>query len=112
MAKGRLILVGESGLFREGLKRVLTDGKLSVVGEAASLSDALPLLRSLKPAVDLVVCDQPEGLAQPFDALKRITREFPKMPVVILVEQSDAAQIDKAVAAGASAFLPKSISAA
>jgi len=111
MAEGRLILVGESGLFREGLKRVLTDGKLSVVGEAASLSDALPLLRSLKPGVDLVICDQPEGLAQPFDALKRMTREFPKTPVVILADQLDAAQVDKAVAAGASGFLPKSISA-
>jgi two-component system, NarL family, nitrate/nitrite response regulator NarL len=112
MAEGRLILVGESGLFREGLKHVLADRKLNVVGEAASLSDALPLLRSLKKAVDLVICDQPEGLAHPFDALKRITREFPKSPVVILADQLDAAQVDKAVAAGASGFLPKSISAA
>jgi two-component system nitrate/nitrite response regulator NarL len=112
MAEGRLILVGESGLFREGLKRVLADRNLSVVGEAASLSDALPLLRSLKPGVDLVICDQPEGLAQPFDTLQRITREFPKTPVVVLGDQLDAAQVDKAVAAGASGFLPKSISAA
>jgi two-component system nitrate/nitrite response regulator NarL len=112
MAEGRLILVGESGLFREGLKRVLADRNLSVVGEAASLSDALPLLRSLKQGVDLAICDQPEGLAQPFDALQRITREFPKIPVVILADQLDAAQVDKAVAAGASGFLPKSISAA
>jgi two-component system nitrate/nitrite response regulator NarL len=112
MAEGRLILVGESGLFREGLKRVLADRKLNIVGEAASLSDALPLLRSLKQRVDLVICDQPEGLAQPFDALKRITREFPKTPVVILADQLDAAQVDMAVAAGASGFLPKSISAA
>src|ERR1700735_2733298 len=100
MAQGSLILVGESGLFREGLKRVLADGKLNVVGEAVSLSDALPLLRSLKPTVDLVVCDQPEGLAQPFDALKRVTREFPKTPVVILADQLDAAPVDKGVAAG------------
>ena len=112
MAEGRLILVGENGLFREGLKRVLADGELSVVGEAASLSDALPLMRSLKPAADLIICDQPEGLAPPFDALKRTTREFPKIPVVILANQLDAEQVDKAVAAGASGFLPKSISAA
>jgi two-component system nitrate/nitrite response regulator NarL len=110
MAEGRLILVGESGLFREGLKHVLADRKLAVVGEAPTLSDALPLLRSLKQGVDLVVCDQPEGLAQPLDSLKRITREFPKVRVVILADHLDGAEVDKAVAAGASGFLPKSIS--
>ena len=90
----------------------MAQGSLILVGEAVSLSDALPLLRLLKPTVDLVVCDQPEGLAQPFDALKRVTREFPKMSVVILADQLDAAQVDKAIAAGASGFLPKSISPA
>jgi len=112
MATGRLILAGDSGLFREGLKSVLTERGLSIVGEVASLSEALALLRSLGAGVDLLVYDQPEALARQFEPLKRITREFPKTPVVILADHMDVADADKAVAAGASGFLPKRISAA
>jgi two-component system nitrate/nitrite response regulator NarL len=112
MAKGRLILAGENGLFRAGLKHVLTDKSLDVVGEAATLGDALTLLRSLKPGADLIVYDQPETPARRFDELKRITREFPGVAVVILADRMDAAEVDMAVAAGASGFLPKNISPA
>jgi len=70
------------------------------------------LLRSRGDGVDLIVYDQPEALARQFEPLKRITREFPKTPVVILADRMDAADVDKAVAAGASGFLPKRISAA
>jgi two-component system, NarL family, nitrate/nitrite response regulator NarL len=111
MAAGRLILAGDSGLFREGLKSVLTERGLSIVGEVLSLPEALILLRSLGDGVDLVVYDQPEAQARQFEPLKRLTREFPKTPVVILADRMDAADVDKAVAAGASGFLPKRISA-
>jgi two-component system nitrate/nitrite response regulator NarL len=111
MAAGRLILAGDSGLFREGLKSVLTERGLSIVGEVQSLPEALILLRSLGDGCDLVVYDQPEAQARQFEPLKRITREFPKTPVVILADRMDAADVDKAVAAGASGFLPKRISA-
>jgi two-component system, NarL family, nitrate/nitrite response regulator NarL len=112
MAAGRLILAGDNGLFREGLKSVLTERGLSIVGEVPSLPEALTLLRSLGAGVDLVVYDQPEAQAKQFEPLKRLTREFPKTPVVILADRMDAADVDKAVAAGASGFLPKRISAA
>ncbi len=112
VAAGRLILAGESGLFREGLKSVLTDRGLSIVGEVSSLSEALSALRAEGGGVDLIVYDQPEGLARQFEPLKRITREFPKIQVVILADRVDAGDVDRAVAAGASGFLPKRISAA
>lgn len=112
MAEARLILAGESGLFREGLKRVLGDRKLTAVAEVASLAEALTVLRALKKAVDLVVWDQPESPARQFETLRQITGEFPRTKVVILAERMDAADAENAAKAGASGLFPKSISAA
>ena len=111
MAEGRLILAGENGVFRAGLKHVLA-GTLNVVGEAASLTEAVTLLRALEPCADLIVYDQPEAMALQFEPLRRIRREFPGVAVVILADRMEAAEVDGAVAAGASGFLPKNISPA
>jgi two-component system nitrate/nitrite response regulator NarL len=111
MADARLILAGESGLFREGLKRVLADRKLSVVAEAASLTEALTMLRGLKRGADLIVWDRTEAAGQ-LDALRTIAADFPKTKVVILADRMDAAEADLAARAGASGLLPKNISAA
>jgi two-component system nitrate/nitrite response regulator NarL len=111
MADARLILAGEGGLFREGLKRVLTDRKLTVVTEAQSLTEALAVLRGLKKGVDLIVWDRTEASGQ-LDALRRIAAEFPKTKVVILADRMDAAEAERAARAGASGLLPKNISAA
>lgn len=111
MAEGRLILAGENGVFRAGLKHVLAD-TLNVVGEAASLTEAVTLLRALEPCADLIVYDQPEAMALQFEPLRRIRREFPGVAVVILADRMEATEVDGAVAAGASGFLPKNISPA
>ena len=112
MTEARLILAGESGVFREGLKHVLADRKLIVVGEAASLSEALTTLRGLKKGADLIVWDRTEASPGQFDALKRIAADFPKTKVVILADRMDAAEAERAAQAGASGLLPKNISAA
>ena len=112
MAEARLILAGESGLFREGLKRVLSDHNLSVVGEVAELIDALAVLRSLKKGADLIVWDQPEAPARQFEALRQIAAGFPRTRVVILADRMDATDAELAAQAGASGLLPKNISAA
>lgn len=110
MAEGRLIIAGENGFFRAGLKHVLTGRNLDLVGEVDSLADALTLLRSIKGGADLIVYDRPDALAQQFEPLKRITHNYPDIAVVILADHMDAAEVDGAVAAGASGFLPKNIS--
>lgn len=112
MAEARLILAGESGLFREGLKRVLADRGLSVVAEAESLTEALAALRMHKKGVDLIVWDRPETPDRRLDALKRIAADFPKTKVVILADRMDGAEAELAARAGASGLLPKNISAA
>jgi two-component system nitrate/nitrite response regulator NarL len=110
MAERRLILAGEGGLFREGLKRVLADRKLSVVAEAASLAEALTALRALKKGADLIVWDRAETAGQ-LDVLQRIAADFPSTRVVILADRIDGAEAELAAQSGASGLLPKNISA-
>jgi two-component system nitrate/nitrite response regulator NarL len=113
MAEARLILASESGLFREGLKRVLSGRKLTIVAEVASLSEALTVLKSLKKGADLVVWDQqPKALAAQFAAMRRIADDYPGTKVVILADRMDPADANQATQAGASGLLPKNISAA
>ncbi|HEX4505627.1 MAG TPA: response regulator transcription factor [Alphaproteobacteria bacterium] len=112
MTEPRLILAGESGLFRDGLKRVLADRKLSVIAEAASLTEALAALRASKRGADLVVWDRTGAAAGQFDVLKQIVADFPKTKVVILAERIEAAEADLAAQAGASGLLPKNLSGA
>jgi two-component system nitrate/nitrite response regulator NarL len=112
MAEARLILAGESGLFREGLKRVLNDRNLTVVGEVAQLADALAVLRSLKKGADLIVWDQPEAPARELEALRQIAVGYPGTRVVILADRMDATDAEMAAKAGASGLLPKNISTA
>jgi len=111
MTDARLILAGESGLFREGLKRVLADRKLIVIAEATSLTEALATLKTLKKGVDLIVWDRTDAAGQ-LDALRKIAADFPKTKVVILADRMDAAEAELAAQAGASGLLPKNISTA
>ena len=112
MVGPRLIIAGESDVFRAGLKHVLADRKLIVLCEAASLNEALTTLRSLTKGADLIVWDRTEASFAQFDALKRIVVDFPKTKVVILADRMDAAEAERAAQAGASGLLPKNISAA
>jgi two-component system nitrate/nitrite response regulator NarL len=112
MTKGRLILAGENQLFREGLKHILGSAALTIVGEAESLREVLPMLRSDDENANLIIYDQPENSVQDFDALKEITQEFPMVGIVILADHIDSAGLDMALMGGARGFLPKKISSA
>ena len=110
MSHRRLILAGVNGLFREGLKHVLSGDTIKIVGECASLLDAISLLRSTDQSADLIVYDLNEKTADDLSSLKEISQEFPQVSVVILADNADLVGLDMAVAGGARGFLPKSIS--
>jgi two-component system nitrate/nitrite response regulator NarL len=110
MSHARLILAGVNGLFREGLKQVLADDTIKIVGECRSLLDLQPRLRTPDGSADLIVYDLSEGEAQDFAVLKEVSQEFPKIGIVILADNVDPNSLDMAVDSGARGFLPKSIS--
>jgi two-component system nitrate/nitrite response regulator NarL len=103
-----LILAAENRLFREGLSQVLASDALRVVGQASSLSEVRPLVRSVGSA-DLVVYD-PGDVRPDFEEIRHLTEEFHDIGIVILAEHMTAADFELGLASGAKGFLPKSIS--
>ena len=110
MRHGRVIVSSTNRLFREGLRHVLAEIGLQIVGEANTLDHALSQSRSLNCSVDIIVHDQDDSQRQDVDVLKEIRRDFPEIGIVILAESADFEGLNIATEGGAKGFLPKSIS--
>jgi two-component system nitrate/nitrite response regulator NarL len=112
MSKGRLILVGESRLFREALQHVLESEDMTIAAQVSYLSEVPQTLNSIGTGADLIVYDQCNTSVDDFSALKEITQKFTQVAIVILADHVDQAGLDWAIAGGACGFLPKSVSPA
>lgn len=107
----RLLLVDDHPLYREGVVAVLRtrlpDASVECAPDAES---GLRLLRE-HPDFDAVLLDLRLPDARGLDALSRYAREFPQVArVLISGETVDARTVQSALAAGASGFLPKTLS--
>ena len=79
--KGKILIVDDQGLFREGLRTLLSvQPDLVVVGEAANGAEALRLAATLHPAVVLMDLRMPikDGIA----ATREIREQFPEARVL------------------------------
>jgi two-component system nitrate/nitrite response regulator NarL len=110
MDKCRVILVGGSRLFLEGLSLMLESGDLTVARTIDSASELLPLLTAIDEHPDLIVWDSSTNLEQDLVRWAEIHREFPKIGIVALADEVNAAHLDRALAAGVRGLLPKCIS--
>jgi DNA-binding NarL/FixJ family response regulator len=91
---------------RQGLRLLLeTDPTLAVVGEAANGTEALALVKRLKP--DVLILDlmmpAPDGL----EVTRRITRLKLRTRVIILTMYGDAAFLLDALKSGAAGYVVK-----
>jgi two-component system nitrate/nitrite response regulator NarL len=105
-----LLISASNHLFRRGLSLLLASRRMVIAGEVHSLIEALNMLRSGSCACDLLLCD-PSGSEQEFEALHAIKQEFPDVKAVLLTDRLTSTWLKVAVEGGASAFLPKDISA-
>jgi DNA-binding NarL/FixJ family response regulator len=93
-------------LIRQGLRRAFErDGDFEVLGEAASVTDGLRLLRLLTPQVVIFDVRLPDGSG--IDAARTIRAEQPDLGIVVLTMYAGDEQLFEALEAGASAFVPK-----
>lgn len=101
----RVCLVDDHPTFRAGLRALLEASGIEVAGEASNGADALDCAREQEPDVVLMDLSMPEvdGVA----ATRRIRRELPEVPVVVLTSFSDRARIFDALDAGAIGYLLK-----
>ena len=104
----RVVLVDDHGLFLAGVRSELGDS-VEVVGEAATVADAVPLIKQLDPDVVLLDVHLPDGKG---DAI--INAVAPERPGVkfLALSVSDAAEdVIAVIRAGARGYVTKTIAA-
>ncbi len=108
MKKITLLIVDDHPLFRQGVVDALTlESDLKVVGQSASGSDALELIRSLKPAVAVLDVNLPGINGQ--QITHQVTQEKLPTRILLVTGYDDVEQALHAALAGAAAYCSKNI---
>jgi DNA-binding NarL/FixJ family response regulator len=102
----KVLLVDDHRLIREGLRALLEQEGVEVVGEAADGHEAIAAAKELAP--DVVVIDVAMPGLNGIDATKRIRIEAPLVKVLALSMNSDRRYVTAMLEAGASGYLLKS----
>ena len=105
----RVLIVDDQALVRTGFRMILTARGIDVVGEASDGAEAVTAARELRPHVVLMDIRMPttDGL----QATRRILAEAPECRVLILTTFDLDRYVYDALAAGASGFLLKDVTA-
>jgi DNA-binding NarL/FixJ family response regulator len=103
----RMLLVDDHPVVREGLRSMLTDGAIEVVGEAGTATEALRLCTEVAP--DVVLLDMALPDLDGVSTLRRIKQVLPDAAVLVLSMHDDTALARAAVQAGAAGYLLKGV---
>lgn len=103
----RLVLVEDHRIFRAGVRSELDPG-IEVVGEAASVADAIPLIRDLDPDVVLLDVHLPDGSGAA--VIGAVALERPGVKFLALSVSDAAEDVIAVIRAGARGYVTKSIS--
>jgi DNA-binding NarL/FixJ family response regulator len=102
----RVLVVDDHPLFRDGLAALLsTQPDLELVAEAGNGTEAIERYRAVRPDVTLMDLSMP--VMGGVEAIRRIVAEFPDARIVALTTYQGDADIHRALAAGARAYLLK-----
>ena len=101
----RVLLVDDHDLFRTGLRNLLEEQGVQVVGEAASGADALRIVREIAPEVVVMDLNMP-GMSG-VEATREITSIAPLTRVVVLTISDQDDDVMDAIVAGACGYLVK-----
>src|SRR5213596_4402379 len=101
----RVLIVDDHDLFRSGLRNLLEDEGVQIVGEAAAGQEALKIVRELAP--DVVVMDLNMPGMGGVEATRHITTIAPLTRVVMLTISEEDSDVMDAILAGACGYLLK-----
>ena len=104
----RVLIVDDHDLFRSGLRTLLEDEGVQIVGEASSGQDALEIVRQLAP--DVVVMDLNMPGMGGVEATRHISSVAPLTRVLMLTISDQDNDVIDAILAGACGYLLKSSS--
>jgi len=101
----RVLIVDDQQLVRKGLRSVLAEGAIEVVGECEEGAGAVEAVRRLRP--DVVLMDvRMRGMDGP-EATRRIREQPDAPPVLALTTYDDDDTLEASLTAGAAGFLLK-----
>jgi two-component system, NarL family, response regulator NreC len=101
----RVLLADDHGIVRRGLRSLLEETDVSVVGEAADGLEAVRLCEALRP--DMLIVDIGMPKLNGIDVAARVQKIEHPPRVLILSMHADESYIIRALASGARAFLLK-----
>jgi DNA-binding NarL/FixJ family response regulator len=104
----RVLLVDDHDLFRTGLRNLLDDQDVDVVGECGNGTDALQAVRELAP--DVVVMDLNMPGISGVEATRQISMVAPLTRVLVLTISDQDSDVMDAILAGACGYLLKDAS--
>ena len=111
MTKHHILIIDDHPLFRDAMKGVLTSAlQGATIHEAASLDEGTRIL-SGDTDFEMVLLDLKMPGVQGLSGLAFFRAQFPAIPVVVVSGQEEPAVVRRALALGASGFIPKSTSA-
>lgn len=104
----RVLVVDDHPMVRAGLRSMLSDDGVEVVGEAARGGDALGRLRELGPDVVLLDLTLPDldGIA----VLIQLKEAAPQVPVLVVTMHQEPDLVRRAIEAGAAGYVLKGVS--
>jgi DNA-binding NarL/FixJ family response regulator len=104
--KKRIFVVDDHDVVRFGAAQLISkQPDLQTCGEAASVPEALPLIRQLRP--DLIVADISLKNSNGLELVKVVRAETPEMPLLVMSMHDELVWAEVALRAGAHGYIMK-----
>lgn len=108
-AKVRVFLLDDHEVVRRGLKDLLeSDGSIEVVGEAATVAQALARIPAVRPDVAVLDARLPDGSG--IEVCRQVRSSDPSIRAIILTSYDDDDALFAAIMAGAAGYILKQVS--
>jgi len=101
----RIVLADDHVIVRQGLRRLLEENDIQVVGEASDGLEAVKLVETLQP--DILICDINMGAMNGLEVTRRVAKQFPQIKIIVLSMYGDDSYVIEALRAGANAYVLK-----
>src|SRR5262245_30093344 len=106
MRKTRVLIVDDHPLVREGIAgRIARNPDLQICGEAATVTEALELVRSAKPEV--VIIDLALKNSHGLDLIKQIQSHYPQIKMLVCSMYEEKLYAERCLHAGAMGYVHK-----
>jgi DNA-binding NarL/FixJ family response regulator len=104
----KIVIVDDHVLFREGLASIIrSESDIEIVGQAGTVSEAIEMVKGLKPDMVLMDFGLPDGTG--VDATRAILQVHPDCKVVFLTMSEQDEDLFAAIRSGAKGYLLKNM---